>query len=228
MRKVAVILCFCSVLLFCLTGCGKQTEKNIDSKLDSELEYVEDLIFKIANKHAKGEYEDEDEKFKWDEVKGDMQKINDTWNTLILDLTEVNVQNQEIIGFSNDLNDLLICVSKESETTMLEKLSDMYAKVIIFKEAYSEEKNKIQKNKIKSEVLGIYSLIHKEDYETAKMRIASTIENYKNLMNDIYYAEENAYNLNKIYVLLEEFGNSIQTENYDLIRMKYIVTIENL
>lgn len=228
MRKVVFkSVCVGALLLILLTGCGKQEEKNINDKLDAELEYVEDLIFKIANKHAKGEYI-EDEEFKWDYLKGDMQKINDSWNTLILDLTEVNVQNQVIIGFSTDLNDLLISVSKENESAMLDKLNDMYAKVILFKESYSQEKNRIEKNKIKNDVLGVYCLVNKNDYQTAKTKATTTVENYKSLMNDIQYAEENAYNLNKIYVLLEEFNNAIQTENYDLIRMKYIVTIENL
>ena len=157
-----------------------------------------------------------------------MQKINDSWNTLILDLTEVNVQNQVIIGYSTDLNDLLIAVSKENESAMLDKLNDMYAKVILFKEAYSQEKNRIEKNKIKSDVLGVYCLVNKNDYPAAKTKATTTVENYKSLMNDIQYAEENAYNLNKIYVLLEEFSNAIQTENFDLVRMKYIVTVENL
>lgn len=226
-RVIFVSISVCTILLFCLTGCGRQPEKNINDKLNAELEYVEDLIFKIANKHAKGEYVEED-KFKWEDIKEDIQKINNTWNTLILDLTEVNVSNQDIIDFSNDLNDLLISVSKENEVVMLEKLNDMYAKVIVFKESYSENKNQIQKNKIKSEILSIYALINKDDYESAKTKIANTIDTYKSMMNDISYAEENAYNLNKIYVLLEEFSNSIQTENYDLIRMKYIVTVENL
>ena len=228
MRKVVFkSVCVGALLLILLTGCGKQEEKNINDKLDAELEYVEDLIFKIANKHAKGEYI-EDEKFKWDYLKGDMQKINDSWNTLILDLTEVNVQNQVIIGYSTDLNDLLIAVSKENESAMLDKLNDMYANVILFKEAYSQEKNRIEKNKIKSDVLGVYCLVNKNDYPAAKTKATTTVENYKSLMNDIQYAEENAYNLNKIYVLLEEFSNAIQTENFDLVRMKYIVTVENL
>ncbi len=157
------------ILLFCLTGCGKQEEKNIHDKLDAELEYVDDLIFKIANKHAKGEYVEE-EKFQWDYVKGDIQKINSLWNTLILDLTEINVSNEEIIGFSTDLNDLLISISKESEVTMLDKLSSLYARVISFKQAYSQNKNKIQKNKIKSETLAVYCAVNKDDYEAAKTR----------------------------------------------------------
>lgn len=227
MKKIALMLICSCILLISLTGCQNAESKNINDKLNSELEYIEDLIFKIAIKHAKGEYI-EDDKIKWDDIKRDVSKINDSADTLILDLTEVNVDNKDIIGFSNDLNDLLISISNESQTTILEKLNDMYAKIIIFRQAYLEDKNKIEKNKIKNEVLNIYSLATKNDFIGASTKITETIENYKNLMNNKDYAEENGYNLNKIYILLEEYRNSINTQNYDLIRMKYIITVENL
>lgn len=111
---------------------------------------------------------------------------------------------------------------------MLEELNELYKKVIVFRQAYSEDKNQIQKNKIKSGVLSIYSAGNKEDWTTAKTEIDSIIENYKGLMNDIRYAEENGYSLNKVYVLLEEYRISIQTQDYDLLRMKYITTVEEL
>lgn len=228
MKRVIIIsMCICSILLFTLTGCQKNEEKDINDKLDAELEYEEDLIFKIANKYAKGEYI-EDDKIKLDYIKGDIQKINSTWNMLILDLTEVNVANQDIMDFSNSLNDLLVSISQKDDVAMIDKLNDMYAKIVIFKQAYSENKSLIEKNKIKSDVLAIYSLANKDDWEAAKTKMNSTIENYKSLMNDINYAEENTYNLNKIYVLLEEYNNAIQTQNYDLVRMKYILAVEEL
>ncbi len=226
-RVITISLCCLSVLLFCLTGCSKEEEKSIHDKLDAELEYIEDLIFKIANKYAKNEYDEED-KINWQWIKDDVGKMNDAWGTLILDLTEVDIQNQDIMEFSKDLNDLIIAMHDENAQNMLNELSDMYKRIIIFKQAYSEDKNKIQKNKIKSGTLSVYTFIHKEDWTGAKTEIDGIIENYKSLMNDIHYTEENGYNLNKIYVLLEEYRISIQTQNYDLARMKYITTVENL
>lgn len=228
MKKVVIIsLCFCSILLFCLTGCGKQEEKDIKNKLDSELAYVEDLIFKIANKHAKGEYLEEDE-IKWQWIKDDVNRINNSWASLVLDLTDVNARNQDIIEFGNNLNNLLMAVGEENDIVVIEKLSNLYEKIIIFREAYSENKNQIQKNKIKSSVLSIYSQVTKDEWTTAKTQINSIIENYKELMNDASYVEENRYDLNKVYVLLEEYKVSIQTQNYDLVRIKYINVVENL
>ncbi len=228
MKRVVIIsLCFLSVLLFCLTGCAKQQEPTIDNKLDAELEYIEDLIFKVANQYAKGEFI-EDDKINWEWIKPDITKINDSWGTLILDLTEVNVQNQDIMDFSKHLNGLLISISEEDEQVMLEELKELYKKVIVFRQAYSEDKNQIQKNKIKSGVLSVYSSANKDDWATVKTDIDAILESYKGLMNDIRYAEENGFNLNKVYVLLEEYKMSTQTQNYDLVRMKYIVTVENL
>ena len=120
-RIVIKSICVCSILLFCLTGCRKQEEKNIQDKLRTELEYVEDLIFKIANKHAKGEYIEEDE-FKWNYVKSDVQRMNETWGTLVLDLTQVNVPNEQILKFSNDLNELLISLISYHSYLVLMKI----------------------------------------------------------------------------------------------------------
>lgn len=227
MRKIIIASFGLICLLFCLTGCGQNQKNDIKAKLDSELEYEEDLIFKIANKHAKGEYF-EDDKFKWEYVKGDVQKINQTWNALILDLTEVNVKNEELSEFGNELNGLIISFSKENESQLITKLSGLYKILIKFEESYSENENEIKKNKVKGDVLEIYSLVNNNDFVGAKTKCESAIENYKVLMNDKSYAEENVYNLKKIYVLLEEYKNAVATENYDLIRMKYILAVENL
>lgn len=227
MKRIFLSICVCSMLLFCLTGCGKQEEKSIEDKLNSELEYVEDLIFKIVNKYAKQEYMEEDE-IKWEDIKEDVQKINSAWSSQILDLTDVNVANQDILDYSTQLNNLLISVHNEDEQVMINQLNELYKKVIIFREAYFKNRNKIQKNKVRSGVLSAFNQVNQDQWDKAKSEINKTIEDYKNLMNDIGYAEENKYNLNKIYVLLEEYKNAIGGLNYDLVRMKYIVTVENL
>ena len=140
----------------------------------------------------------------------------------------MNVQNQDIMEFSNRLNNLLVSMNEEDEITMIEELNKLYEKVILFKQAYSENKNHIHKNRIKSGVLNVYSLANQDDWATAKTQMDRVLEDYKSLMSNPSYVEENSYNLNKIYVLLEEYKVSMQTQNYNLVRMKYIITVENL
>lgn len=219
----------CIILLFSLTGCSNFDLDNpsIEDKLNSELNYIEDLIFKIVNKYAKNEYTDED-KINWNYIKDDISQINNSWATIVLDLTEINVQNTDIMAFSNNLNNLLISASNENETELITNLSMMYEKIIGFENVYYDNKNQISKNEIKSGVLNTFDFVNKDEWESAKTEINSVIQKYKELMKDNSYAEENGYNLNKIYVLLEEYNNSIDTQNYNLVKIKYLNTIENL
>ena len=222
-ESFVIIIC----IAFVLTGCGKNEEVTIENKLNSEMRYIEDLIFKLANKDAKGEFLENDI-FNWQYVKDDVNAINDSWSNLVLDLTEINVKNEEIVEFGNILSNLLISISNEDHGVFTEKLAQMYEKIVKFEQSYSQNQNSIKKKQIKSQILKVYSIADKQDWPNAKTQIDSTLANYKNLMNDLEYAKENTYNLNKIYVLLEEYRNSIYLENYDLERMKYVGVIEEL
>lgn len=226
-RRFYIFFCFLIIVLLTFTGCSFKEEPKINDKLDVEISYIEDLIFKIINKYAKKEYI-EDEKINFDYIKEDVNRINDTWNTLILDLTEVNISNEDILNFSNELNNLIITIGEKDDIKMIDDMSIMYSQLIKFKAQYSENKNLIKKYEVKNNVLQVFNFVNKSEFNLASQQIDYTIASYRNLMNDNDYASEYTYNLNKIYILLEEYKNSIQTQNYDLICIKYINTIENL
>ena len=226
-RRNFVFLCILRILIFILTGCSPKEEPKINDKLDAEISYIEDLILKIVNKYAKKEYT-EDNKVNFDYIKDDVNRINDSSAILILDLTEINIANEQILNYSNHLNDLIITIGKKDEIKMIDDLSQMYTDILMFKSSYTKNKNEIKKAEIKKEVLDIFNLSNKTEFENANEKIENVIQNYKNLMNDNDYAKENSYNLNKIYILLQEYKNSLITQNYDLISIKYINTIENL
>ena len=227
MKKFKGLIIEIIILLLVLTGCGKAQDNSINDKLNAELEYLEDLIFKITNKYAKDEYT-EDEKINWDYIKGDIFNINDAWNSAILDLSKVDIDDNEILKFSSSLNNLLISVSNQNEGMMISNLNDMYSQIIVFEDSYSNDKIKIERQKIKSQVLSTYNFLVQNQFEQSRIKIEETINNYKELMNNDEYKEANKYDLNKVYILLLEFRTAIQTQNYDLTRLKYILAVEEL
>ena len=165
MRKIVITSLCLLVMLFSLTGCQNKSEKGINDKLDSELRYFENLMFKIANKHAKGEYI-EDDKINWDDIKNEVGKINSSWNNLVLDLTVVKVQNQDIVEFSNYLNDAMLSVKNKNEVILLNKINAMYEKIVVFRQAYSNNQNENEKKKLKSNILKIYTLANRKRLES--------------------------------------------------------------
>lgn len=215
------------LLIFTLTGCSDNTEKNIKDKTNAELTYIEDEIFTIVNKYAKDEYL-RDGNLEWNSIQNDAKKINNVVDTMLLDLSELDIPNEDIVVFTRELGNLIMLISDEDDKMMIDKLNYLYSLIPKYMAKYEDNKNKTSKKELKSTILSSYSFANMEEWTEAKNFIQSTEDKYKGMMNDVDYMKENAYNLNKIYVLIEELKNAISTENVELVKVKYISLIEEV
>ena len=224
--KYILFIIFC---LFCMTGCSLNNEdKTIQDKTNEEIKNLEEEIFTVVNKYTKGEYQSED-KIKWQDVNDDAQKINDVLDTIMLDLSEVNISNEELITLRNEINNILIAISNEDEKVFLDKISYVYSLLPTYLEKYEgNDKNKVNIMKLKSLVLSSFSFCNSLEWEDAKSTVISAENKYKEMMDDVDFMKEHSYNLNKIYILLEEFKNAVNLEELELSKQKYISFIEKI
>lgn len=212
-----------------LTGCslGEDEVKTITDKTTEEIDYLEDEILTVTNKYIKGEYSENDN-IKWEDINNDAQKINNVLDTIMLDLSEVNISNEEIINFRNEVNNLMIAIGSKDKYTFMQKLSYLYSLLPNYLEKYSGDKNKINIMKLKSLVLSGMVYSNSLEWDQAKTTMGLAETKYKEMMDDVDYMKEYSYNLNKIYILLEEFKNSVDIEELELVRQKYINFIEKI
>lgn len=227
MREKVFKILLIIVILFTFTGCRIKNEDLMSEKLDSELKYIEDIIFVIANKHAKNEYI-VNESFDWNSLKEEGIKINDAFATLVSDVSTTKVENDKIIDCSNNVNNLLISINEEDEESTLNNTLKTYENIISFKESYSDDKNFIEKMKLKNKIFKIYYLCWNKKWDEA-MEVGNNLENsYNDLMKDEKYSSENQYNLNKVYILIQEYKRTIEIKNLDLLKIKYITVIGSI
>ncbi len=225
--KKYIIIFF--LVLICLTGCSfKGTDnKTIEDKTNEEIHYIEECIFTLVNRYAKEEYI-VDNYLDWKIIKEDAEKINNSIDTIILDLEEVKVSNDDLINFRNEVNNLNIGISNEDEREFLERCSYLYSMLPTILERYSQNKNEINIMKLKSLVLSSFVQANFLDWTRAKESVKLADDKYKEMMDDIDYMKEYDYNLNKVYVLLEEYKNVIDSEQPSLARIKYINFIDKI
>ncbi len=246
-KNVLYLLCII-ICLVSFTGCTLMENgesKNIQDKTNEEINYLEDQILTIVNKYAKGEYdnssnneesseqdnsntiqENSKNTLNWDEIEKSVNKINDIMDTIILDLSEVEISNDDLINFRNEVNRLSIAVSNRDEAVFLQETSILYSLLPTYLEKYSDDKNKINIMKLKSLVVSSFIYSNVQDWENAKNTIIMGENKYKEMMDDINYMREYSYNLNKVYILLEEFKTAIDQEQLELAKIKYINFIE--
>lgn len=224
--RYAILLLF---IVFSLTGCSINNDenKNIQDKTNEEIDYLEDEIFTIVNKYIKGEYTEGD-KIKWADVNQDAQNINNSLDTIMLDLSEVEISNEELISLRNEVNNLMIAISNEDKYTFMQKTGFLYSLLPTYLEKYSDNKNKINVMKLKSLVLSSLVSANSLEWEEAKNAVNLAESKYKEMMDDVDYMREYSYNLNKVYILLEEFKNAVDIEEIELARQKYINFIEKI
>lgn len=228
-KKIYIVIIIIILSMICLVGCSlnKEEDRTIEDKTDEEINYVEERIFTLVNRYAKEEYI-VDDTLDWKSIKDDTQNLNNSIDTIILDLSEVNISNEDLIKFKDELNNLNIAISNEDEHEFLQRCNYLYSLLPSFLEKYSQNKNKINIMKLKSLVLTSYIQSNFFDWARAKETVALADNKYKEMMDDIDYMKEYDYNLNKIYVLLEEFKNVIDAEEADLARIKYINFIDKI
>ena len=128
-KRNLIYIIFFICLIFILSGCSVDEDgsEKIESKTESEVNYIEDSLLKILNKYAKGEYQKEDNTIDWESIKNDEKNLLNSLDTIVLDLSEVNVKNEDIIKLSDEINTLIIVTSEENEIQMISKLKDIYA-----------------------------------------------------------------------------------------------------
>lgn len=241
-EKISKFCIYFLCIIICLisfTGCSlsqNEEEKTIQDKTNEEIDFLQDEILTIINKYAKGEYytsqgeENEEESdqsiLNWEEVGKNVTIFNETLDTIILDLSEVEISNDDLINFRNHINNISVAVSNEDRETLLAEVGTLYLYLPTLLEKYSNDNNKINIIKLKSLVASSYIYSELLDWENAKNSATLAENKYKEMMDDVNYMREYSYNLNKIYVLLEEFKSAIDTEQIDLTKVKYINFIE--
>lgn len=227
-KKVFIynLIIICMILI--LSGCSLNEDEEDKSKLktEAEINYVEDSVLKILNKYAKGEYVKEDDTIDWKSIQNDEKSLLSSLDTIVLDLSELNVRNEDIVRLSDEINNLIIITSEEDEILLVSKLKDIYSLIPSIVQSYEKDKNIVNKKKVRELILSCYNFALQDKWDEAKNEITNLENKYKEMMNDLNYAENNSYNLNNVYVLIEEFKNAIELQNKDIINLKYINLIE--
>ncbi len=131
MKKINRYLCLIIIYLFgilFLCGCDINSEEtsSIEDKISEEINYIEDKILTFYSMYAKEEYGEFDN-LNWDLIEENVIDLNGVLDTVILDMSEVEISNEDIIVFKDGVNRLSIATSNKDINTVLEEYRLLYS-----------------------------------------------------------------------------------------------------
>ena len=168
-----------------------------------------------------------DKTINWKNLKLEIENLNNTWPSIIVDLYKANVDNKKLTEFSDLINTCIGNIKNENRTETLNSLAKLYEYIPVFLEKIVTDDQQVALAKTKVEVIKAYVNIDFENWDGFKSNLDSAISNFEPIVNNTNEAEKE-YNIRKAYVLLQEFKNAVDTNDKDLLFMKYKNLIEEL
>lgn len=168
-----------------------------------------------------------DKTINWKNLKLEIENLNNTWPSIIVDLYKANVDNKKLTEFSDLINTCIGNIKNENRTETLNSLAKLYEYIPVFLEKIVTDDQQVALAKTKVEVIKAYVNIDFENWDGFKSNLDSAISNFEPIVNNTNEAEKE-YNIRKAYVLLQEFKNAVDTNDKDLLFIKYKNLMEEL
>lgn len=164
----------------------------------------------------------------WERIKYEIENLNESWSVILLDLYSLNVNNEDVISFSTDLDNAVISIKNENKQDSLTNIAKLYSYIPNYEKAISAENNMQNIKQAKSFLINAYSFVEQGNWNEIQRNIAECEKTFKNVVNDIEFAKKNEYKINKTYVLIKELQNSLELQDKEVFYMKYKNLLENI
>lgn len=162
----------------------------------------------------------------WDYLKNTVQTLYTSWPTIMMDLHSANIKNENILTFSNTLDELIVNIQKEDKVATLNNLAILYSFIPIYKEQYSNDADKINIAYTKSCVINSYALLENDKWDDIQAQISKAQEYFGLIINSVN-EDKNQASVSKTYILINEMNNVINIKDKKLFYLKYINLMEN-
>lgn len=202
---------------------GQQNESSSQNKTNNEQNNIT-----ITQMGPGTILETDENDIDWPSIKNEIETINEAWGVIILDLSSLNVDSNDILEFSSTLDDCILSIKEEDKASALTNLSKLYSFIPKFERNISSSNSKQNIKQIKSYIINAYSIVEKDDWANIEANIAEGEKVFSNIINDIEYIKDKEYKVNKAYVLIKELQNSLSYKDKKLFYVKYKNLIESI
>ncbi len=157
----------------------------------------------------------------WDTIKSEIETMYSSWNSILLDLYSVNIENEDILNFSKTIDNVVLSAKSENKQKTLENLANLYTFLPKYMNKISVDESNKNIVQTKSNILNAYSLVEQENWNEIQNQINEADTAYTKVTNDVKYIENKQEQVSRVYVLIKELKNSINIQDKDIFYIKY-------
>lgn len=195
-------------------------ESSDSSKSGGDTDYTK---YNVQNKNILNIKENE---IDWNYIKNTAELLHTSLTTIMIDLHSLNIKNDDILSFSNNLDALILNIEREDKRATLNSLASLYAIIPAYINQYSDDNYEENLAYTKAYIINSYVLLEDDKWEDMQAEVTKAQEYFNLVINSINTKSSQIF-INKTYVLLNEMKNSINLKDKKLYYMKYKNLMEN-
>lgn len=191
---------------------SKESEKSQNNSIDTtsiNIEYSSILVNNGNN-------------IDWDYIKKEIEKMYSTWTTVLIDLNSLNVNKDNLLKYTNTLDNITKALENKHKETAMGELANLYSLLASYMKDYSDNTTNIYILETKSNILHAYALAEYNDKWTQineKLKLAQA--SYMNIINNRSNDKSGTNSINKAYILLNEIQKTTDKADKKVFYINY-------
>ena len=167
----------------------------------------------------------------WELLKSDIETMYASWTTILMDLTTLNVNKDNLLQYNDILGKIVDNLEKEDKETALVNLADLYNLLILYIQDFSDDGNNKALFATRSNILYAYAYIEIDDWDKVNDYVGKAKNEFANIVNGQVNNVNKIDKINKAYILINEIEKNTNEKNKNIFYVNYrnlIQELENL
>lgn len=166
--------------------------------------------------------------FNWDSLKSKIENMYSIWPTVMMDLTILNVNKDDLIKYNNILDQITKDFENEDKKLSLIHLADLHNLLSIYIKEFCSDNEKISNFIVKTNILYSYANIEIENWNKLKEYIEKAKQEFSNIINNQINNVNDMDVVNKAYILINELEKNINNKDKNIFYINYSNLMQEL
>lgn len=164
----------------------------------------------------------------WNKVKNEIELIYTSIPTITLDLYGLNINQDEILNFNRQYDNLTVLVKNQNKEETLRELAKTYQYIPKFAERVTDDTVYKTVLNTKSNIFLAYSKLDSKNWDEISSDIKNVINVFSQLLTGNVVNTNNQTTINKVYVMLNELQNATNVKDEAVFLIKYKNLLEEI
>ena len=157
----------------------------------------------------------------WDNLKSELENIYDSWTTVLMDLTTLNVNKENLLKYNSTLDLIVEDLDNKDKSLSLTHMADLYNLLALYVKDFTGDSQYTSLYNVKSNVLYAYASIEIDDWDNVKKYVNIAREEFSNILNNQVNNMNNIDEINKAYILINELEEDCNNQNKKVFYVNY-------